>query len=188
MRCLSSTRASNWASAHGVHLDPAQTQKYFGVESDPKTHVTMATAVALAYSAIEELKLEPKPVGANRNVKIGRTWNPDAFADLTGRLKKGKVDLTEKLVWTVRGTPTLIHKSDRAPEGHKQSWSVGIVRDRSVSVQDALVAASWLRSKCSIHRYRRETRSITMFDVHNVQFLARRLILESVCLWRDWDR
>ena len=173
------------ASTDWIELDPANTEKYFGVVSDRKAHVAMASAVTLAYSVIEELQLEPKPKGPNREVKVGRVWNPDAFGDLTDRLEAAGIDLRERIHWTVRGSPTRIHRSNRAPEGDKQPYSRGSVRDTAVSVQDALVAASWLRSKCSTHRYVRETESITMFDVHNVQFLARRLILESVGLLAD---
>ena len=171
------------ASAHWIDLDPGHGPKRFGVVKDPKIHVALANATTLAYSAIEELQLEPRPMG-NRGIKnADGTWDRDALANLNDRLVRAQIDLLEHLVWTERGRPTRIHKAPRAPEGEKQPWSRGIVRDKSVSVQDALVIASWLRSKCTTHRFQKETESITMFDVHNVQWLARRLVMELVGLW-----
>ena len=171
------------ASTHWIEFDPSHGPKNFGVESDANIHVALATAATLAYSAIEELQLEPRPIN-NRNVKNSDgTWDPSALADLNVRLDAVRINIRNLLVWTVRGSDLRIHRSKRAPKGAKQPWARGIVRDTSISVQDALVSASWLRSKCTTHRYGKETASITMFDVHNVQFLARRLILESVGLW-----
>jgi hypothetical protein len=173
------------ASTHWIDLDPSHGPNNFKVVKDPKVHVALANAITLAYSAIEELQLEPRPKGDNNKVKNqDGTWDPAALADLNARLAGARIDPQEQLVWTERGSKTRIHKSPRAPEGAKASWSRGIVRDKSVSVQDALVAASWLRSRCTTHRFRRETESITMFDVNNVQRLAGRLITETVGLRR----
>jgi hypothetical protein len=168
-----------------MDLHPSYYAKKFYVVLHPYHHVQMSTAVTLAYSAIEELQLEPRSV-ANRPVKLSDgSWKPSALADIKGRLKKAKIDVGEALAWTVRNSPTRIEKSRRAPHGTKQSWSRELVRDKAVSIQDALVAASWLRSRCTTHRYAEETRSISMYDVHNVQFLARRLLLENVGLWKE---
>jgi hypothetical protein len=176
------------ASTHWKALHPGSAPKLFGVESDPKVHVAHASAVTLAYSAIEELQLEPRPFG-NRPVKnADGAWDPEAFENLHARLKEAQIDVRDPLPWTMRGSSTRIHRSKRAPSGNKQPWSGGIVRDTSISVQDALIAVSWLRSKCTTHRFGRETASITMFDVHNVQQLARRLILETVGLWPPFGR
>jgi hypothetical protein len=68
--------------------------------------------------------------------------------------------------------------------GKKQSWTKGIVRDIAVVIEDALLEASWLRSKCTTHKYQKATSSISMYDVANVQLLSRRLLLESVGLWK----
>ena len=38
------------------------------------------------------------------------------------------------------------------------------------------------RASAAHRQYGKETSSITMFDVHNVQFLARRLIMETAGL------
>lgn len=171
------------AGAHSVHVDPFYNQKFFGVESDPSLLVSMATAITLAYSSIEELQLEPRPFG-NKPVKLeDGSWDPKARANLDDRLNRAKIDLSTKIIWNIRGSPTRIHKSRRAPPGTRQPWAQGVVRDKAVSVQDALVAASWIRSRCTTHRYSKITESISMYDVHNVQFLARALLMKSLGLW-----
>src|ERR1700728_4428821 len=44
------------------------------------------------------------------------------------------------------------------------------------------------KSQRQVNRYQKETASITMHDVHNVQQLARRLLLQRTGLWRYWER
>jgi hypothetical protein len=171
-----------------MELKPNYRRKQLYVGQHPYHQVQMSTATTLAYSAIEELELEPRSI-ANRPVKLlDGSWERSALADLNIRLEKAGIDVSTSVVWTVRGSPTRIEKSARAPRGIKQSWSRGMVRDKAVTIQDALIAASWMRSRCTTHRYPEETKSISMFDVHNVQFLARRLLLESLGLWKDLGR
>ena len=59
--------------------------------SDRKAHVALASAVTLAYSVIEELQLEPTPVGKDKPVKVGRvcgrpspSWYPVDDDNLVG--------------------------------------------------------------------------------------------------------
>jgi hypothetical protein len=172
------------ASAHHTEVSPTYYRKKFGVSQARIDHVTMASAVTLAYSAIEEMQLEPRPLG-NRQVKKDGVWDEEAYRNLRGRLDRAGVRNGEPVNWNVRGTPTRVHKAERAPEGERMSWTKGLVRDRGVSVEDALLAASWLRSKCTTHKFGKATTSISMFDVFNVQSLTRRLLLERTGLWED---
>jgi hypothetical protein len=172
------------ASADYMDLQPNYYRKQFYVANHPHHHVQMSTAITLAYSAIEELHLEPRPIDSKPIKLPNGSWEPLALASLNNRLEKAGIDLKASLVWTVRGSPTRIDKSRRAPSGNKQSWSRGLVRDKAVTIQDALVASSWMRSRCTTHRYTEETKSISMFDVHNVQFLVRRLLLERIGIWK----
>jgi hypothetical protein len=172
------------ASAHWMEFHPRYYPKSFGVSDSPFDHVRMASAITLAYSAIEELQLEPRPIG-NKPVKTEAVWDEAARGDLHRRLQSAGVDISDPLGWARRGSQTRVHKSKRAAAGAKQPWTRGVVRDRAVAVEDALLEASWLRSKCTTHRYQKATSSISMYDVANVQFLSRRLLLESVGLWKS---
>jgi hypothetical protein len=175
----------NIASTHHVELNPYYNPKKYSVTKFRFQHVILSTAITAAYSAIEEMQLEPRPI-KNKPVKEANgDWNVDAYTDLVTRLTKAHVDLSKGISWNIRGSVTRVHKSKRAPKGTKLPWTKGIVRDKQVKLEDALVSASWLRSKCTTHRYGAETASITMFDVANVQNLARRLLLERIKVWGD---
>lgn len=147
-------------------------------------HVTMVSAVTLAYSAIEEMQLEPRPHGKRPVMKDG-VWDEESYRDLRQRLDRAGVRSAAPVIWNVRGTPTRVHRAERAPKGERMSWTKGQVRDRGVSVEDALLAASWLRSRCTTHKFGKATTSISMFDVFNVQSLTRRLVLERTGIWED---
>lgn len=172
------------ASAHYTEVSPTYYRKQFGVSPARIDHVTMASAVTLAYSAIEEMQLEPRPYG-NRPIKKDGVWDEEAYRGLRGRLDRAGVRGAEPVNWNVRGTPTRVHRAERAPKGERMSWTKGQVRDRGVSVEDALLAASWLRSKCTTHKFGKATTSISMFDVFNVQSLTRRLLLERTGIWTE---
>jgi len=172
------------ASAHMMELNPRYSRKGFAVSASPSDHVRLASAITLAYSAIEELELEPRPKN-KKNIKAADgSWEPNALADLLERLRGAGIDLKGTVAWSIRGSPTRIHRSARFPTGSTLPWTKGMVRDQAVKIEDALIAASWLRSRCSTHKYRTETQSITMFDVTNVQLLARRLLLERLDIWK----
>jgi hypothetical protein len=172
------------ASAHYTEVSPTYYRKRFGVSRSRIDHVNMASAVTLAYSAIEEMQFEPRPHG-NRQVKKDGVWDEEALHDLRGRLAQAGVRSPQPVNWNVRGPPTRVHKAERAPKGEPMSWTSGQVRDRGVSVEDALLAASWLRSKCTTHKFGKATTSISMFDVFNVQSLTRRLLLERTRIWEE---
>jgi hypothetical protein len=58
------------------------------------------------------------------------------------------------------------------------------VRDVELSLIDGIAMASWLRSKVSTHRFSEKVRSLTPYDIHNVQSLARLLLLGRCKLWK----
>lgn len=152
------------ASAHHTEVSPTYYRKRFGVSKVRVDHVTMASAVTLAYSAIEEMQLEPRPHGKRPVMKDG-VWDEESYRDLRRRLDRAGVRSAAPVIWNVRGTPTRVHRAERAPKGERMSWTMGQVRDRGVSVEDALLAASWLRSRCTTHKFGKATTSISMFDV-----------------------
>jgi hypothetical protein len=143
----------------------------------------MAQAILSAYSSIEELALEVK-ASSNKPSKIGGAWNPPVLADLRSRLQKAGINLDDTIVWLLRNSPTRIEKRNAPPVGQRASWSGGSIRDQLVKVEDAINYASLLRSKVSAHVMHELTRSLTMSDVHNVQHLARRLLLEALGYWK----
>jgi hypothetical protein len=164
-------------------LQPSQ-YKLYPIEDDPIAHVNIANAVTLAYSAIEELRLDVVvPHGKQSRMPDG-SWNPEIKADLERRLGAAHVDLSDTSIWILRGPPTRIERRRRPPKGvGKPKWARGSVRDIELQIVDAIAMASWLRSKISTHRFSSGAKSLTPYDAYNVQALARRLIMKKFRLW-----
>jgi hypothetical protein len=168
-----------------IDLDPDQSRtipRWHRAED----HLRLATAIVLAYAVLEELGLE---VRASRDTpsSIGGQWNPPVKQELEDRLKRAGIDLSDPVVWSVRGGKSrleaarpkhLYATSTRTP------WTRWNIRDRLVEVVDAIGHASFLRSTISSHRLKpRLVRMLSAYDVANVQHLARRLILEKLGYW-----
>jgi hypothetical protein len=151
----------------------------FSVDKDPIEIVKMAQAIALAYSVIEELGLEVR-ANAKTPSKIEGKWNPPVLECLTKRLREAGLNEDEKFDWMVRGSPKLIEKKQKPPDGSKTPWTQRRVRDRHASLVDAIGYASFLRSRVAAHATGTFTKHLTMVDVSNVQDLARQLTLRSL--------
>ena len=172
------------SSPHLMDLHPGYSPRRFGVVNDPIRHVYMANAVTLAYSAIEETGLEVRASQKNPAKMPDGTWNPTVRADLERRLQSAGIDTSDTHIWTLRGPKTRIEKKRPPPSAGKPSWSGGNVRDVNIRIIDALAMASWLRSGTTTHRFSDTARSLTAYDAHNVQSLARQLILAKFGFWR----
>jgi hypothetical protein len=166
-----------------IDLDPSHSPRLFGIQSDPTYHVYLANSVTLAYSAIEELGLEIRASQKNPSKMPGGTWNPNVKAELERRLQKSGINISGRQVWTLRGPKTRIEKMRPPPSVGKPSWARGNVRDVNIRLIDALALASWLRSWTTTHRFTKTARSLTVYDAHNVQSLARYLILDKLGFW-----
>jgi hypothetical protein len=172
------------SSPQMMDLHPGQSPRQFGVQTDPIYHVYLANAVTLAYSAIEELGLEIRSNSKNPSKMPDGTWNPVVKADLEKRLRTSGIDISKTHIWTLRGPQTRIERKRPPPSAGKPSWSGGNVRDVNVRLIDALALASRLRSGTTTHRFSDTARSLTVYDAHNVQSLARHLIMEKFGFWQ----
>jgi hypothetical protein len=172
------------SSPNIMDLQPGESPRRFRVQTDPIYHVYLANAVTLAYSAIEEVGLELRATQENPSKMPDGSWNPSVKSEIEQRLRKSGIDITEDQIWTLRGPKTRVEKGRPPPSTGKPSWSRGTVRDVNVKLIEALALASWLRSGTTTHRFTDRTRSLTVYDAHNVQFLARRLILEKFGFWK----
>jgi hypothetical protein len=153
-----------------------------GVTSDPFGHVACALAITSAYGVLEELGLELR-ASKEQPAKVKGVWNPVVRSGLERRLQNVGVNLEKKVTWVLRGPRTRIEAERAAPQGSRAPWTFGPLRDRQVEVVDAIAHASWLRSRVSAHRTSSLTMSLTEADVHNVQMLARYLLLLSAGSW-----
>jgi hypothetical protein len=167
-------------------LEPYRAE-HLRLSSFPDDHVTFSTAITVAYSAIEDLGLELR-ASASKPSRINGQWNPVVKKELEERLSADGVAIAEPILWTIRGSKTKIQEKRPVPTQAKARWAVGpAVRDSYFAVIDAIAYASWLRSKIAAHAAQGLTRSLSPYDVSNVQHLARRLILEVTALWPPWS-
>ncbi|MGY4317248.1 hypothetical protein [Bradyrhizobium sp. JR3.5] len=176
------------AGAHHMDMHPRYSPHEFRVQKEPLAHVHIANAVTLAYSAIEEMQLELRASRENPSRLKDGSWNPVVLNELKQRLRKATIDIDDPFVWTVRGPKTRIERSRQIPFIDKAKWAYGLVRDREVSIVDALAYASWLRSTTTTHRFTKTSASLTVCDAYNVQLLARRLLMERFGFWNTPTR
>jgi hypothetical protein len=139
--------------------------------------VRSAQALVVAYAAIEDLGLEVR-ASAVRPSRVKGEWNPEVRDDLIARLKRAGVDFDRAFPWMVRGPKTAVEAKRAAPSGSRPSWNYGVmVRDRRIPLIDALAQANWLRSRVAAHASNRLARSLSPYDVANVQMVARWLLM-----------
>lgn len=154
-----------------------------------------AYAIITAYSVIEEL-------GLNVNVNVSKLrrsildngdWNQEVHDDLVKRLKSANINVDENISWMIRGDETEIEKKRPIKTTRIAEWadlpdyddSFFIkIKDGYVYLPDAINYISFLRSSISSHSVGERIMNLSVFDVANAQFLARRLILEKIGLWR----
>lgn len=151
----------------------------------PEEHVRMASAITAAYGCIEELGLEIRSSKKKpRKLKNG-SWNPAVRTEVESRLSGAGIDLNEHCSWNIRGERTKIERKKPPIILKPAPWSAWRVRDGDMELVDALDQASFLRSQISAHRTDKSLlRVLSVYDVANVQFLARRLFLESLKFWK----
>lgn len=152
------------------------------ITSSAKDHVFFANAITQAYSVLEELSLEIRASSIEPSMINGK-WNPIIKNELERRIVSAGINLSEDLIWHLRDTPANIERKRKFLHSRKTEWTGYRVRDIYVKVIDAIAYASWLRSSVSAHRLSRLVKSLTMYDVANIQHLARRLLLETLGFW-----
>ena len=165
-------------SVHHMDMQPSY-HIYHRVSAHPDDHVLFSHAILSAFGAIEDLGLNV-PAGPGRPSRIGGAWNPTVLADLQARLRDHGIDPAEELLWTVRGPVRRIEKSRPLPPGTSPSWAGGPVRDRKVALVDAIAYSDYLRDWAAAHVVNPLTRSLSPYDVVNVQHVARFLLLASL--------
>jgi len=172
------------SSVPAMHLDPTRNEN-FPKSVLPEDHVRLAHALVAAWSCVEELGFEVRASAEKPSRLPDGTWNPPVKSNLESRLRHGGVDLAESFPWNLRGPRTRIERR-RPPEVFtKAEWARWNVRDGEMMVIDAINYASFLRSKIAAHKSDPKMISVlSTYDVANVQFLARRLILETMGFWR----
>ena len=151
-----------------------------------------AYAIITAYGVIEELGLEIRASRDNPSILANGEWNPKVLDNLIERLKKSHINVRDDIAWLIRGEETEFEKS-KLRISKKAEWSDSpeyenyffiSINDGYVYIPDAINYISYLRSSIASHCVGERIMGLSVFDVGNAQFLARRLILERMKLWK----
>jgi hypothetical protein len=169
---------------HGIDLDPTHAPYHIPLPVLTSDHLRYAYAIMISYSIIEELQLEVRASSNKPTYLPNGDWNPKVRTDLEARLTNAGIDISETVLWNVRGGVTTLEKRRRPKAVCKAEWAYGDVRDCEVNIIDAISDLSWMRSKITAHKVDADIKKLSVYDVNNAQHLARRLILESLEFWR----
>lgn len=169
-------------------VDPRYGQVFDNHDIKREYHTKAASAIISAFSVIEELGLE---VRSSQNKprftrpEVGE-WNSEVLADTKKRLNESNIPNEVTFDWVYRGTPTRIEQEIKPYFGFDSEWTKygEAVRDKTMTMPDAIHNASYLRNFIAAHRFKELTQYISPYDVYNVQTLARVLILNRLGLWQ----
>ena len=147
------------------------------------SHVVTSGAINLAYSAIEELDLNVKASRENpRNIQGTPQWEPKFLIKFKERLQKAGIDPERKINWVTRGKQSEVAVYEMFDQLSEYSDGTE-VRDRQISLPDAINFSEYLRNKMTAHAFSSETSRLGPYEVYNVQQVARFLILSKCKLW-----
>jgi hypothetical protein len=173
-------------SLPSVELDPTHSENV-AKSPLPDDHVRMAFAIVTAWSSVEELGFEIRASNKNPSKLPDGTWNPGVKADIENRLRAGNIDLKELFHWNLRGPRTGIEMKRVPTIVQAAPWARYQVRDGKMEIIDAIHYVSFLRSWLAAHKAdKRLVRVLSVYDVANAQYLARRWLLEKMGFWRYW--
>ena len=98
-----------------VHEMDYSEGRHVGVTSSCFAHVSLATALFLAYSAIEELGFEPRGASHDRPLIKNGFWDEGLRSEFENRLTSGGTNLGERVVWMKRYKPTRVGRIATPP-------------------------------------------------------------------------
>ncbi|UPT89819.1 hypothetical protein HAP41_0000013070 [Bradyrhizobium barranii subsp. apii] len=117
------------------------------------SHVSTSIAINLAFSAIEELKLQVKSSATKARFLAG-DWNPAVLKDVQERLQNEGIDVGQKMNWIVRGDKSILEESIKPTLGAPAPYSDGqVVRDVELSIPEALHFSSFIRNFMTAHGF-----------------------------------
>lgn len=165
-------------------MHPRFEQVFLKHSADFSLHVRTSVAINLAYSAIQELDLDVK-ASPEKPRSIGQgtfVWNPEVLSSFKERLRKADIDPEIIVDWIIRGEQTEVDIYKMLDNSSAHSNGVDI-RDRQVSLPDAINFCEFLRNTMTAHAFSTDTPRLGPYEVYNTQQVARLLILSKCKLW-----
>lgn len=105
------------------------------------------------------------------------------------RLNRIGLDIDTKMEWIIRGNPNpLYDKIEPMFTTRSQYYNpANDVYDLELKIYEAIHYCSFIRSFFLAHKTNEIVKYINPYDIHNIQSLARILILSSVGFWKCKD-
>ncbi|PJN50019.1 hypothetical protein PAEAM_56310 [Paenibacillus sp. GM1FR] len=164
-------------------LSPRYGQVFNNYYAEYDNIVNASYALLSAYQIIEELGLEIRSSQQNPRF-IGDEWNPKVKNNIVSRLNEIGISEEEEIVWIKRGEETQLQSEIKPVLGVEAQYNDGnIFGDTNMKIFDAIHYASYIRNFFIAHKFSEITRFLSPYDIHNVQDLARRLLLSKLGLW-----
>lgn len=177
-------------SPHSLH--PRHGDVFSGYENDYEFHVSGAYAFLSAYSIIEDLKVDIKSSKDNQRIIINNginLLNPKIMEDTIYRLKEKNIDGEELISFVVRGENRNLTSKVSPAFGTKSSFNVyNDVHDIDLTIVEAIHYCSYIRNFFLAHGFSEVNSYLSPYDIHNVQMLARRLLLTHFDYWKGERR
>ncbi len=182
---LAQSYTTESVTPHSMH--PHYGQSFEKHTSEYSSHVKTSVAINLAYSAIQEIGLDVRASRDNKRWLDNKAfvWNPKVLNDIKARLEKSGIDCDRTIDWIVRGEKSEVdvHPTRDTPG----MFSDGeMIRDREMSLPDAINACEYLRNHMTAHAFSRSTPLLGPYEVYNTQQVARLLILSKCGLFNVW--
>ena len=148
-------------------------------------HVSTSVAINLAFSAIEELQLQIKSSSEKKRFIDNKAgfWNPEVLKDIKCRLHESGIDPEQKVRWILRGDESPAENNVKPKRGNLIDEHNVAIRDIELNLPDAIHYCSYIRNFMTAHRFSENSSFLGPYDVHNVQCVARRLILSKCGMW-----
>ena len=173
--------STTWWSSH-----PRYGQMFAKTSELHSDHVNTSVAINLAFSAIEELQLHVKSSKENKRWLDNATgeWNPVVLEDIQKRLQEVGIDPKQMVTWIYRGEVSASEVAIKPKLGNPRPYAdAQVVRDVKLTLPEALHLCSYIRNFMTAHRFSDASASLGPYEVHNVQSVARRLILSKCGMW-----
>ena len=163
-----------------LDVDPIRVEPYIDdCYESPFTydHLKYSNAIVVIYSVLEELGLEIRTNGENSTINNGKEWNNEVLYNIKARLITKHIDSELKIPWLVRGSMKRTYKNN-IDSSKDCDWSDSQqIRDFDISITDAILELSYIRSRKSSHRVGNRVADLTVCDVQNAYSLVRIILL-----------
>lgn len=201
LACLIASRASNGnfqyaleKYKYSLHLDwftshsasPIYGKKFCTDVRDNTAHINSIYAFLCAYTIIEELGLDIRSSAKNpRFVSETNDWNSVVLNDIVKRLSDVGISADDTVPWLIRGTPSPLYDEIKPQFTKKAEWynPDNDVFDLELKIYEAIHYCSYIRNYFLAHKTNDIVKYINPYDIHDVQDLARRLMLSTLGVW-----